>query len=292
MRQPLEKSPRRSTGPRPVLENERSIGLRPVLDTFRTGALACAAISITLAAPAQVAQFDASRADRLTLSGSAVLEWRSVKSGISLTPLHGPSNGWASASRLAPYGTKSTVSFAGNGGTVPSPMTFGEGDDTPVSAVFAVVKCTAPAQFSTLMDAPVDVRLAAQPAVPPSFKFSEEQLGHTATYHINGTESAGFAPSASYQLVEVTFGNPPELSEIFVGGSIPSPLWKRNWRGEIAELLFFPSPPTPEERNAARHYASVKWGVAVPYVHDFDIASRLRGLGISTELFSTRIIVR
>jgi len=178
-------------------------------------------------------------------------------------------------------------------------MTFGEagrlGGDAvalPVATIFAVVKCETPAQFSTLFDFLVDVRLTATVAVPPSFKFSEEQLGHTATYFINGAETADFAPSSAYQLVEVTFGNPLELSDIFIGGSVPSPSWKRNWRGEIAELLFFPTPPSPEERNSVRHYAAVKWGAAVPYAHDFDIASRLRGLGIATEIFSTRIIVR
>jgi len=268
------------------------------LNVFRAGVIACATL---FTAHAQVAQFDASRADAFTLSGNTVQEWRSVKLGAALTPFHGSSNGWETASRLAPYGEKPTVSFTnGSGNAVPSPMAFGEagrlGGDAfalPVATIFAVVKCETPAQFSTLIDAPVDVRLTAQPTVPPSFKFSEEQLGHTATYFINGAETADFAPSSAYQLVEVTFGNPLELSDIFIGGSVPSPSWKRNWRGEIAELLFLPISPSPEERNAIHDYVSHKWDVAVPYAPDSASPALLASLGISAgNLYNSVILVR
>ena len=265
-----------------------------VQSAFRTGVFACVALLMIPSALATV-QFDALRRDTFILSGDTVQEWRAVKSGAALTPLHGSSNGWETAVRLAPYGEKAAVSFTdSNGNAVPSPMTFGEDDDTPVSTVFAVIKCTTPAQLSTLIDAPtVDIRLTAKPTVLPSFKFSEEQLGYTATYRVNGTATASLTPSSSYQLVEVLFSSPLELSDIFVGGSVAVPSWKRNWRGEIAELLFLPSPPSPQERNAVHHYVSRKWGVAVPYTPNYASPALLSALGVSTgDIFSTVIIVR
>jgi len=248
--------------------------------------------TFALTANAQVIQFDASRPAAFSLSGNAVQEWRAVRPGTALAPFHAPGNGWAAVTRLAPYGTKATVSFNGGGNATPSPLAFGENAAATISAVFAVVKCETPAPLSTLMDAPVDVRTAAKPAIPPSWAFPEEQLGNAVSYRVNGVQTADFAPSASFQLIEIHFPAPPELRELFIGGAIPAPHWRRNWRGEVAELLFLPSAPSPQERNAIHHYVSVKWGVGVPYVNDFDIASRLRDLGISADVFSTRLIVR
>ena len=277
--------------------SQRSTGLQAcVLNILCTGALACATL-FTSTAPAAVAQFDASRNASFTLSGNTVQEWRPVRTGPPLTPLHGASNGWDTVTRLSPYGEKPAVSFTGDGNATPSPLTFMEGERPrepfPVSTVFAVIKCETPVNFSTLIDAPVDIRLTTQIAIPPPFTFSEEQLGYTVTYRINGTETANFTPSASYQLIEVSFGNPPELSEIFIGGSIPAPHWKRNWRGEIAELLFFPSPPSPEQRNAVHHYLSLKWGVNVPYTINHTSPALLASLGIATGgAFNTLILIR
>jgi len=276
---------------KPKLCQARGVKLRPYIFTL--------AVMATLAATAQVAQFDASRNASFTLTGNAVQEWRSVRLGAALTPFHGSSNGWETAVRLAPHGEKSIVSFNGSGNAVPSPMAFGEagrlGGDAfalPVTTIFAVVKCATPVQFSTIIDAPVDIRLTTQTTVPPSFKLSEEQLGHTVMYYVNGAETANFTPSASYQLVEVLFPSPLEPSDIFIGGAVASPSWRRGW-GEIAELLFFPTPPSPQERNAVHDYVSRKWGVAVPYAPDSASPALLASLGISAgNLYNSVIIAR
>ena len=246
----------------------------------------------TLAANAAVTQFDASRHATFTLSaGNTVQEWRSVRTGATLIPLHGASNGWDSA--VVSHGARLAVSFIANGSAIPSPLSFGENNDTPVSTVFAVVKCAAPARLSTLLDTPVDVRTTAKPSLLPSWAFPTEQLGNTVEYRINGAATSDFTPSSAYQLVEARFPSPLELSDIFIGGSIPSPLWKRNWRGEIAELLFFPMTPSPEQRNALHHYLSRKWGVPAPYSHSHASPALLASLGISTgDIFNTAIIVR
>jgi len=259
--------------------------------------LTCGALILlsALSLHAQAVQFDASRHDTLALSqNNAVQEWRSVKTGALLIPLHGASNGWGAATLLAPYGVKGTVAFDdANSNAAPSPMAFGGDIDFPVATIFAVIKCDSPFPLSTLIDAPVDIRLETM----PSWAFQTEQHGNAIQYRVNGVDTPDFSPSSSFQLVEARFitetGNRPSLQGLYLGGSAPSPLWRRNWRGEIAELLLFPFDPSPDERNAVHRYLSVKWGVPAPHWRDDSAPSILRALGIDAgAAFSTAIIVR
>jgi hypothetical protein len=266
-----------------------------------------------------VAQYDAARAGRLTLGeGNRVEEWRPVRGAPAMAPLHGESNGWGRAtwravtidrggvpSPFPPYTPDPpplrfhAVSFNGDGpsgGGVPSPMAFGEGSDMPAAVIYAVVRSEDPAGYATLIDAPVDARLERRPAGTP-YLWQTEQQGNAAGYSVNGAEGAGFSPSSAFQLVAVRFGaetdEHPSLHGLFLGGAVPSPRWGRNWRGEVGEVLVFPSEPTPEEENAVRHYAAVKWGVSVPHAASSDTPRILRALGISdSSLFGTGIIVR
>ncbi|MCL1856557.1 MAG: hypothetical protein FWF84_02805, partial [Kiritimatiellaeota bacterium] len=114
-----------------------------------------------------------------------------------------------------------------------------------------------------------------------------------AGYVVDGVGTAAFAPSASFQLVAVRFGATVNVGDVYVGGSVPSPAWKRNWRGEAGEILVFPFEPSPEEENALRHYVAVKWGVCVPHVPTTATPHILRAIGVSTDAyFNTLIIVR
>jgi hypothetical protein len=277
-------------------------------------------------AKAQVLQYDATRPESFTVgAGGGVVAWRPGRGATpgwaTLSPLHGAESGWGVARRdvLAKGGWTAghwtdypwnggvwvpgtfnkrevaVVSFGGEG--APSPMQFGEGG-MAVAAVYAVVRCGEPSRLSTLLDAPVDVRLETPTAYSSAWELSRSQwvaggdLG--VGYHIDGAEGYGFAPSSAYRLVEARFETPPQLSDIFLGGSAPSPLWGRNWRGDIGELIVFPEEPPPEVANALRHYLSLKWGIPVPYSHAATSPAIILGaLGISTgSFFPTLIIVR
>ena len=276
------------------------------------------AMSVALAAHAGVTQFDASRENTFTLAaGGAVAEWRSVRGGAALTPFHGALNGWGAAMRpvppppwaVPPPERRGRVSFAGGGASVPSPMMFTDGglegeqggasaslrtpSPAPVSAVFAVVRCEAAASLTTLFDTPVDVRLKPKETVLPAWAFSEEQNENAAEYRVNGVPTADFKPSPAFQLAEVSFDVPQTLGGIFLGGSVPSPAWKRQWRGEVAEIIIFPSAPSPQERNAVHHYLALKYAIPVAYSGDPATPALLRDIGVATgSIFSTAIIVR
>ena len=268
----------------------------------------CILISaLTLPSFGQSIQFDASSPSTLTTNGNAITAWAAVKGGVTLMPIHGASNGWSTATLHSVSG-RSTVSFTSQDGiSVPSPLAFHGTETTQsVSAVFAIVRSQTPTPYMTLLDAPIDIRLEssmgyafpfAGEGVPEGrgsgFSFQTEQLGNTATYAVNGKNTSIFLPSEGWQAVEVTFQTPVALDSLFVGGSVPSPTWNRGWDGEIAEIIFLPSDPTPEQRNALRHYARVKWRVAVDCDASHTSDAIVREIGVNPgNAFTTFLFVR
>jgi len=146
----------------------------------------------------------------------------------------------------------------------------------------------------TLLDAPIDIRLEGRATASSPSRFQEEQLGNTATYAINGYGTPKFSSSEKWQAVEITFQTTNvSLNALFVGGAIPTPAWKRNFNGNIAEIIFLGSAPTPEQRNALYHYARAKWHVSVDYDFSPHSAAILRNLGVDPgNVFATFFLIR
>ncbi len=237
----------------------------------------------------QAVQFDASRPATLTLAAcSAVMEWRAVRGGVSLAPVHLPSNGWSLAVALDGLDGRS-VDFSAEG--VASPL-HASGSADPVAYAFAVVRCQAPADLATLLDAPSPVRFAptAWPDDPQLLDTSP--LGGSADYAVNGVPTDVFTGADGFQLIEVAWDMPVLLEQIFVGNTPATPAWNRAWPGEIAELIVLPFVPDAEGRNALRFYAARKWGVPVTAC-GAGAVDTLLGLGVSPgTLFATLIKVR
>ena len=253
-----------------------------------TTPLAACCLLLAASAHALCLQFDASSPATLTTNGNAVTAWVSIKGGVTLMPIHGASNGW-SAAILQPAPGKSSVSFRSQDGiSVPSPLAFHGTEATQkVAYVFAIVRSQTPRHRMTLLDAPVDVRLET------GNQFQEEQLGNTATYAINGHGTPTFLPSDRWQTVEVTFQTPVAINALYLGGSVPNPAWKRNFNGEISELVLLPAQPAPEQRNALLHYARAKWGARTDCDPLFTSGTTLRTMGMDTgDTFTALLRIR
>jgi len=287
----------------PKKETRKTTKEKNMIHKSLTALLTAHCLLLTANAYSLCLQFDASSPSTLTLNGTTVTAWTSVKGSTTLVPIHGASNGWSTAT-LQSISGRSSVSFMSQDGvSIPSPFAF-HGTETTQSVVyvFAIVRSQVPTFRMTLLDAPIDIRLESNfpfvgEGVPEGrgsgLFFQEEQLGNIATYAINGHSTSTFLPSEKWQAVEVTLQTPTSLNALFIGGSIPSPAWKRNFNGNIAELIFLGSAPTLEQRNALYHYARAKWRVPVDYDFSPHSANILRNLGVDPKnVFATFFLVR
>jgi len=242
---------------------------------------------VPLLALAETYQYDASNVKTNV--------WQPTKNGFPLVPFHGSDNGWTSVvSRVSiPNSLRYAVSFNATANAIISPLTFLGATTQTCSYVFAIVRspsldCALP----TLMDAPRhDVRLRKDRRTK-LWNFETSTAYHI---NINGMESESFTPSQNFQLVEVTFTSPSpvKIGELYIGGALPRPEWRRAWRGEIGELIFLTDSPTPDQRKALHDYARRKWRVPLPYAEGINARQVLAGMGITTDtIYSTFIFVR
>ena len=235
----------------------------------------------------QTLQFDASAAaNNSSGTSNTVASWTSVRGGVVMSPAHGQSNGWTRATLVT--GAWQGVNFATN---TASPL-HAEGATNTVAAAFAVVRCTEPADLGTLLDAPASARFATRhwPGEPRLLALS--QLGSATLYRVNGVATNRLEAAEHYQLVEVSWPEPVALADIYVGGAVPSPAWRRAWPGELAELIFLGSTPSSAEREALGYYAARKWGAPVD-ASGTNAREALDGLGVSHgTLFTLILIIR
>lgn len=242
-------------------------------------------------ARAATLQFDAAHVASVTTGAfDIVSEWRSRDGSVALVPLHGASNGWSHAT-LRSFSARSRSLHFADGGSA-SPL-HADTPDFAVAHVFAVIRCEAPADLSTLLDAPCSARfLSAAWDRPALWEFAVSQLETTAEYAVNGVTTNVFTEAAGFQLVEASWIEAVPLSALYIGGVAASPLWRRAWAGEIAELVLLDRSPTSGEREALRRFAALKWGVPVSAT-DADAATLLRGLGVHTDgLFASVVKLR
>jgi hypothetical protein len=252
--------------------------------------LAVAAAAAALAGRAETFQFDAAHAASLTVGTSNVVtEWRARRGSAVLAPVQGASNGWCHAVARALPANRRSVDLGVEG--VASPFQAA-GATATVSYAFVVVRCEAPADFSTLLDAPCSARF--QPVAWPDepWVLSTSQLTNTAAYAVNGAATNVFAGTSGFQLVEAFWPAPVAMGGLYVGGAAASPAWNRTWDGELADLVFLAATPTAGERDALWSYAALKWGVPVAATGT-DVAETLRSLGVSPgSLYASIVLVK
>jgi hypothetical protein len=206
-----------------------------------------------------------------------------------LAPVQGASNGWCHAVARALPANRRSVDLGVEG--VASPFQAAGATGT-VSYAFAVVRCEAPADFSTLLDAPCSARFEPVAWLDEPWAFSKSQITNTAAYAVNGAATNVFAGTSGLQLVEVFWNAPVAMGGLNVGGAAASPAWNRTWNGELAEILFLAATPTAPERDALWSYAALKWGVPVAATGS-DVAETLRSLGVSAgSLYASIVLVR
>jgi len=169
---------------------------------------------------AQTVQYDADHPASLTVGvSSSVSEWRARGGGSPLEPTQGESNGWSRAVALALPSGRRSVDFGVAG--VASPF-HAAGATGTVTYAFAVVRCEAPADLSTLFDTSCSVRF--EPVVWPGepWAFSTSQLASTAAYAVNGASTNVFAGASGFQLVEVFWSVPTAMERCGASASCPA----------------------------------------------------------------------
>jgi hypothetical protein len=165
-------------------------------------------------------------------------------------PVFAGEPGWEAPAALPVTPKLSALSFAGEGPDVPSPVCFTNFPGVAVHAVILVTRGGA-ADLATLVDAPEPARLRFAPAgwPAPAMTASERAL----------TER--FVPG-QWQATGVDLDRLVPLEALFFGGSAGRPEWRRNWRGEIAEIVCFDAPPGGDLAAGVAHYLALRWGIA------------------------------
>lgn len=211
--------------------------------------------------------------------------WTSKKDNVNLTSVHAATNGWSLAGR-----ENRRIVFGGN---TTSPLAFSDSTSNTISYVFAVVACSEPDTYATLIDAPCSIRF-----IPDSFNdedvfFYESQLSNSVALSINAVQTHRFTASTTLQLIEAAFDSPVPLNELYIGGTPATPAWKQSWEGDLAELILLNESQTEVQLNALRRYLALKHGVAVSSKSDAAIVTTLNDLGIdSGGYFNAVLLVR
>lgn len=143
----------------------------------------------------------------------------------------------------------SALSFAGNATNPASPVCFSNTETVTVQTLMLATRGDA-ADLATLLDAPETARLwlisdGSQQTEPGAVEQSLTQQ---------------FIPQ-QWQLVAVNFVMPINLSEMVFGGTAGRPVWNRGWRGEIAEIVGFNTPPDADIRAGVANYLAIRWGL-------------------------------
>lgn len=160
----------------------------------------------------------------------------------------GGETGWESPSAVPVTSELESLSFDGCVTNVPSPVCFPGATNITVQTLMLAARGDS-ADLATLADAPETARLriAAEGAQEPEMTEAERSL----------TEQ--FQPDR-WLTVGIDLETPTNLPALFFGGSAGRPEWSRNWRGEIAEIVGFSTPPSADVRAGVANYLSIRWG--------------------------------
>jgi len=160
------------------------------------------------------------------------------------TTAFGAEPGWGVPAAVPVTPKLNAVSFGGGGTNTPSPVCFADTETVTVQTLILATRGDS-ADLATLIDAAGTARL----------RVSQEA-------EMSGAERSlteQFQPGR-WLTVEIDFETPEELPGLFFGGSAGRPEWSRNWRGEIAEIVGFGTPPDADVRAGVANYLAARWG--------------------------------
>ena len=222
--------------------------------------------------------------------------WPPVKGGLALVPFHGGSNGWASAVHAVAVSAVGRARFAAsfnfptNG--IASPLAFAGAASQEVAHVFVVTRVAALDGFlPTLIDmSPRDLRLRRdRDSGAWAFEGSPN-----CRVSVNGVDTDAFGVSPKFQLVEIDFEPAVGAGGLRLFNSAGRPEWKRNWRGDVGEVVACTEAPTRAQRQCLLNYFHAKWGVPAAFdVRGVNVIGELKAMGVDHGgVFATLVIVR
>lgn len=188
-----------------------------------------------------------------------------------------------------------------------TPMRFAKDSATnAVAYAMAVVSCDAEVDTATgnirnvqdfngatLINAPGAVRFTANKYATNVLAFAQAQLAGEVRVSVSPEETELFVPMQELQLVEAEFVTSCTTDKIYVGGSPASLKWDCQWKGGVAEILFFADMPSQKERDCVAFYLRKKWRLDVAAPNHADLVPVLRALGVHTGgMFEQTIFVR
>jgi len=147
--------------------------------------------------------------------------------------------GWAAPAAAAVTAKLDALSFGGSGAGVPSPVRLADAAGVAARTVFLAARGSA-AALATLLDAPEPARLCGADGA--------------------GEALAGLFVPDAWRVFAVDFEEEADLGSLFFGGSAGRPEWRREWRGEIAEVVCFDAPPDADVRAGVAHCLALRWG--------------------------------
>jgi hypothetical protein len=156
----------------------------------------------------------------------------------------GAEPGWGVPAAVPVTPKLSAVSFDGGGTNTPSPVCFADTATVTVQTLILATRGDS-TDLATLIDAAGTARLR----ISQEAEMSEAERSLTEQ----------FLPG-QWLTVEIDFETPTDLSGLFFGGSAGRPEWSRNWRGEIAEVVGFNTPPDADVRAGVANYLAIRWG--------------------------------
>lgn len=159
--------------------------------------------------------------------------------------------GWSLPAAVPATPKLNALSFAGNATNPVSPVCFSNIAAVTVQTLMLVTRGDA-ADLATLVDAPETARLRLVSDGSRQTEPGAAELSLTRQ----------FIPQ-QWQVVAVDFESPADLTEMFFGGTAGRPAWNRGWRGEIAEIVGFNTPPDADVRAGVANYLSIRWGLAL-----------------------------
>jgi len=158
--------------------------------------------------------------------------------------------GWSLPAAVPATPKLNALSFAGNATNPVSPVCFSNIAAVTVQTLMLVTRGDA-ADLATLADAPETARLRLVSDGSRQTEPGAAELSLTRQ----------FIPQ-QWQVVAVDLESPADLTEMFFGGTAGRPAWNRGWRGEIAEIVGFNTPPDADVRAGVANYLSIRWGLA------------------------------
>ena len=180
--------------------------------------------------------------------------------------------GWGAPAAVPAGRGLAALSFGGEGLDIPSPVRFTNMPGVVAQTVILAARGGL-ADLATLVDGPETARLRAAPEGSPEPEMTGMERALTDA----------LLPG-QWQVIEVDFAQPADLSALFFGGSAGRPAWRRNWRGEIAEAVVFDVPPGGDVRAGVANYLAIRWGAgarpATPEQRAAAVAAGLRHGGI------------